>query len=60
MKSPCLAYPDQYKAYTLFKDTSKYAWLTVLTQEHASVIDSKTIKHQHPITYSSGLSRLVN
>ena len=27
----------------------------VLMQEHTPIIDGKTLKHQHPITYVSGL-----
>ena len=55
MKIPILAYPDPNKQYTLFADTSKYAWSTLLTQEHMPVIDSKTIINQGPFTYISGL-----
>ena len=55
MKSPLLAYPDPNKPYTLFMDVSKYAWSARLIQECSSVIDGKTIKHQHPIAYMSGL-----
>ena len=28
---------------------------SILTQEHATGIDGKTVTHQHPITYVSGL-----
>ena len=56
MTWPIPAYPDPNKSYTLFTDASKYAWSAVLTQEqHSFVIDGKTIKQQHPITYTSGL-----
>ena len=30
---------------------SKYAWPTILTQELTTVIDDKTLIHQHSITY---------
>ena len=36
-------------------DTSKYAWSAILTEEHTTIIDGKTVTHQHPITYGSGL-----
>ena len=55
MKSPILVSLDPDRPYTLFIDTSRYAWSAMLTQEHATVIDSKTLVHQHPITYVSGL-----
>ena len=43
------------KQYPLFADSSKYIWSAVLTQEYTSIIDSKTLKDQHPITYVRGL-----
>ena len=44
MKSPVLVYPDPRKPYTLFTDTSKYAWSAVFTQAHTSIADGKTLK----------------
>ena len=32
----------QNKTYTLFTDAPKYAWSSVLTQEHTTVIDGNT------------------
>ena len=55
MNSPILVYTDPNKPYTLFMVASKYAWPTMLTQEHTTVIDCNTIILQHPITYVSGL-----
>ena len=55
MKSPTLAYPDTNQSYTLFAGTSKYAWSALLTEEHTTVTGSKTLSHQHPFTYVSGL-----
>ena len=55
MKSPIRVYPDLNKLYILFMDVSKYAWPSVLMQYHTSIINGKTLKHQHPITYVSGL-----
>ena len=48
-ESPILQYPDPEASYTLYTDTSKYAYTGVLTQS----IDST----DHPITYVSGLFR---
>ena len=55
MKSPILVYPDPNKPYALFMEASKYAWSAVLTQEHTTIIDGKTLVHQHTVTYVSGL-----
>ena len=55
LKSPFLVYPDPNKPYTSFTDTSKYAWAVMLTQKHIIVTDGKTLVHQHPIAYVSGL-----
>ena len=55
MKNPILVYPDPNKSYTLFMDASKYAESVVLTQEHATDIDGKTLLHQHPIAPVCGL-----
>ena len=55
MKGPILVYPDPNKSYTFIMDVSKYAWLAVLTHEHTSIINGKIMKHQHPITYISGI-----
>ena len=55
MKSSIFVSSDPYKPYTLFMDASKYAWSTMLPQEHTTSIDGKTVAHQCPITYISGL-----
>ena len=55
MRSPIWFIKIPNKQYTLFTDALKYTWSTVLTQEHATIIDDKTLSHQHPITYNSGL-----
>ena len=55
MKSPILLYPDPNKPYALFMITSKYTWSTISTQEHTTVINSKTLVNQHPTTYVNGL-----
>ena len=41
MRSPTLVYPDPNKSFTLFTDGLKYAWSTVFTQEHTTIIDGK-------------------
>ena len=46
-QAPILRYPDPQGSYTLYTDTSKYAYAGILTQ-HNNGID-------HPITYVSGL-----
>ena len=48
-KAPILKYPDPRANYTLYMDTSKYAYAGALTQ-HSNSTD-------HPITYVSGLFR---
>ena len=45
MKSTPVVYPDLDKPYTLFTDTSKYAWSTVLRQEYTTSIDGKMVRH---------------
>ena len=55
MKSPILVYPDWNQQHTSFIDTSKYAWSALLMQEHTTVIDGKTQKHQHSIMHVMGL-----
>ena len=50
-----MVYLYPHRSYTLLKDTSKYALSAVMSQEHASIINGKTIKHKHPITYISRL-----
>ena len=55
MKSFIFIYPDPNEPYNLFIDVSKYAWSAVLTQEHTSLIDGKTLKHQQSIIHVSGL-----
>ena len=54
-EEPILVYPDPSKPYVLFTDASKYAWSCVLTQEYTHVIEGKTVKVLHPISYQSGL-----
>ena len=46
-QAPILKYPDPQLSYTLYTDTSKYAYVGVLTQNCDST--------DHPITYISGL-----
>ena len=46
-QAPILKYPDPQASYTLYTDTSKYAYAGVLTQ-HSNGTD-------HPIIYMSGL-----
>ena len=55
IKEPILWFPDPNKPYTLYTDTSKYAWSCVLTQQYTHNIDNKQIVVNHPITYVSGL-----
>ena len=55
MKIPILVYPDPNKPCTLLTDASKYDCSAILTQEHAIVFDGKTSRHEHHITYVSGL-----
>ena len=43
-----MVHPDLKKPYTLYTDTSEYAWLPVFTQAHSIVINGKSISHQHP------------
>ena len=56
---PILTYPDPNLPYVLFTDASKHAWASVLTQEKTYKIDEKEIKILHPITYMSGLFKVV-
>ena len=53
--APILKYPDTTKPYALYMDASKYGWAGVLTQNHTSVVDRKSITMDHPISYVSGL-----
>ena len=46
-QAPILRYPDPQASYTLYTDTSKYAYAGVLTQHNNDT--------DHPITYISGL-----
>ena len=46
-QAPILRYPDPQASYTLYTDTSKYTYTSILTQ-HSNGTD-------HPITYVSGL-----
>ena len=55
VQSPILVYPDSNKLCTLFMDASKYAWSTMLIEEHTTAIEGKTLVHQYPITFISGL-----
>ena len=55
IKEPILRFSDPNKPYTLYTDTSKYAWSCVLTQQYTHNIDNKQIVVNHPITYISGL-----
>ena len=48
-QAPILKYPDPQQSYTLYTDTSKYAYAGVLTQNCDGT--------DHPITYISGLFR---
>ena len=48
-QAPILRYPDPQASYTLYTDTSKYAYAGILTQHNDGV--------DHPITYVSGLFR---
>ena len=53
--APILKYPDTSKLYTLYTDASKYGWAGVLTQNHTSTVDGKTITMDHPVSYVSRL-----
>ena len=48
--APILKYPDTSKLYTIFTDASKYGWAGVLTHEHTSLIDSKEVTTNHPLS----------
>ena len=52
-----LKYAEISKPYTLYTDASKYGWAGVLTQSHTTVIDSKSVTTDHPVTFISGLFR---
>ena len=54
-EAPILHYPDSSKPYTLFTDTSKHGWASVLTQEFEMEVKGKVLKELHPIAYISGL-----
>ena len=43
MTEPILTYPDPNLPYVLFTDTSKYAWVCVLTQEKTHTIEEKEV-----------------
>ena len=49
--APILRYPDPSKPYVLFTDASKFAWGSVLTQEHP---DENGVMTCHPIHFLSG------
>ena len=55
IREPILWFLDPNKPHTLYTDTSKYAWLCVLTQQYTHDIDNKQTVVNHPITYVSGL-----
>ena len=46
-QAPILKYPDPQASYTMYTDTSKYAYVGILTQHNDGT--------DHPITYVSGL-----
>ena len=46
MKTPILDYSDPNRPYTLFMDASKYASSAVLTEEHTTINDGKTLQTQ--------------
>ena len=48
-EAPILRYPDPAASYTLYTDTSKYAYAGVLTQQQDDT--------DHPVAYISGLFR---
>ena len=48
-EAPILRYPDPAASYTLYTDTSKYAYAGVLTQQQDDT--------DHPVAYVSGLFR---
>ena len=52
-KGAVLVFPDPNKLFIMFTDTSKYAWSTVLSQSHTSILDGKSKTIQYPITYVS-------
>ena len=54
-EAPILHYPDSSKPYTLFTDTSKHGWASVLTQGFETKVKGKVLKELHPIAYVSGL-----
>ena len=54
--APILKYPDTSKTYMVYTDARKYCWARVLTQNHTSIMDGKTITMDHPVSYFSGLS----
>ena len=54
---PILKYADTSKPYTLYTDASKYGWVGVLTQSHATDIDGKSVTTDHPVAFVSGLFR---
>ena len=54
-EAPILHYPDSNKPYTLFTDSSKHSWASVLTQEFETEVKGKVLKELHPVTYVSGL-----
>ena len=57
MTDPILTSPDPSHPYVLFTDTSKCAWVCVLTQEKVHITGDKETKLLHPITYMSRLFR---
>ena len=55
MKRSILVSSNPTIPYTLFTYASKYAWSAMLKQKHTTATDGKTLIHQYPITYVSGL-----
>ena len=55
-KEPIIWFPDPNKPYTLYTDTSKYAWSCVLTQQYTYERDGKQVIVNHPITYAIYMS----
>ena len=53
--SPILTYPDPYKQYYLFTDSSKHSWSGILVQYAKQKKDDGTkLNIPHPITYQNG------
>ena len=59
LTEPILTYPNPNLPYVLFTDASKYAWACVLMQEKTHTFEEKETKILPPVTYISGLFRVV-